>query len=102
HMGMPDGMAIDTEGKLWIAHYGGSAIYRWDPETGLTFIRLDVPSQYITSISFGISYMDILFITIYAQHLSEESLDRYPSSGFTFYAKTNVIGLQERVCTLFS
>ena len=102
HMGMPDGMAIDTEGKLWIAHYGGSAVYRWDPETGQPLMRIAVPAQQITSCAFGGPNMDILFITSAAQHLSEEALERYPSSGFTFYATTNTIGQQERVCTLFS
>jgi len=29
--GTPDGMAIDEEGMLWIAQWGGFGIYRWDP-----------------------------------------------------------------------
>ena len=27
-IGMPDGMAIDSEGMLWVAHYGGSCVSR--------------------------------------------------------------------------
>ena len=30
----PDGMAIDTEGKIWVALYGAAKIVRFDPETG--------------------------------------------------------------------
>ena len=33
-MGTPDGMAIDEEGMLWIAHWGGFGVYRWNPHNG--------------------------------------------------------------------
>ena len=33
-MGFPDGMTIDTEGKLWVACYLGGKVVRFDPETG--------------------------------------------------------------------
>ena len=29
--GLPDGMTIDEDGCLWIAHWGGSKITRWNP-----------------------------------------------------------------------
>ena len=35
-VGLPDGMAIDTEGKLWVACFFGGKINRFDPETGTT------------------------------------------------------------------
>lgn len=31
---IPDGMCIDTEGKLWVACFGGGRVIRIDPETG--------------------------------------------------------------------
>lgn len=31
---IPDGMCIDTEGKLWVACYDGGRVIRLDPETG--------------------------------------------------------------------
>lgn len=33
-LGLPDGMTIDTEGKLWVACYGEGKLARIDPETG--------------------------------------------------------------------
>src|SRR5690606_35766901 len=33
--GFPDGMTIDSEGMLWIAHWGGWQVTRWNPATGL-------------------------------------------------------------------
>jgi len=34
-VGYPDGMAIDTEGKLWVACFFGGRVVRFDPETGM-------------------------------------------------------------------
>ncbi len=31
--GYPDGMTIDTEGMLWIAHWDGWQVARWNPDT---------------------------------------------------------------------
>lgn len=33
-MGIPDGMTIDTEDKLWVACFFGGRVLRVDPETG--------------------------------------------------------------------
>lgn len=33
-LGLPDGMTIDTEDKLWVACYDGAKVVRFDPETG--------------------------------------------------------------------
>jgi sugar lactone lactonase YvrE len=32
--GFPDGMCIDAAGMLWIAHWGGWQVTRWNPATG--------------------------------------------------------------------
>jgi sugar lactone lactonase YvrE len=31
--GLPDGMCIDSEDKLWVALWGGSGVARFDPLT---------------------------------------------------------------------
>lgn len=38
---IPDGMCIDTEGKLWVACYDGGRVIRLDPETGKSFQKMD-------------------------------------------------------------
>ena len=30
----PDGMTIDTDDNIWIAHYYGGKITKWDPRKG--------------------------------------------------------------------
>ncbi|MEQ9030200.1 MAG: SMP-30/gluconolactonase/LRE family protein, partial [Aggregatilineales bacterium] len=62
-LGSPDGMCIDTEGKLWIAHFGGGCVRRWDPETGAILETVSVPTQKVTCAVFGGANMDTLYIT---------------------------------------
>lgn len=33
--GIPDGMCIDVEGKIWLACYNGGRVLRIDPQTGV-------------------------------------------------------------------
>lgn len=63
HLGLPDGMAIDVEGMLWIALYGGSGVGRWNPHTGemTDFITLPVPL--VTSCAFAGKDLNRLMIT---------------------------------------
>jgi len=35
-LGLPDGMTIDLDGKLWVACYSVGKVIRFDPETGIT------------------------------------------------------------------
>lgn len=61
--GNPDGMAIDSQGKLWVAHWGGSCISKWDPQTGKLVKSIEIPAKNVTSCAFGGFEMDRLFIT---------------------------------------
>ncbi|XP_071274346.1 regucalcin isoform X1 [Agelaius tricolor] len=38
---IPDGMCIDTQGKLWVACYDGGRVIRLDPETGKSLQKMD-------------------------------------------------------------
>jgi len=92
-LGMPDGMSIDEEGMLWIAHWNGFAVRRWDPATGrlLDVIKLPVPQ--VTSCSFGGNNLDELFITTAKTGLSKEQLEQYPLSGNLFVRMLTVKGI---------
>ena len=77
-IGMPDGMAIDSEGMLWVAHYGGSCVSRWNPNTAQLLEKIDLPVTQVTACAFGGPNLDILFITSAAQELDAAELERQP------------------------
>ena len=92
-MGAPDGMTIDEEGKLWVAHWGGSCVARWDPVTGELLQKINVPGPHTTSCAFGGKNLDTLYITTARDGLSEEQLREYPLSGGLFAIKPGVRGV---------
>jgi len=61
--GFPDGMTIDHEDKLWIAHWGGKQVARWDPQNGKKLLSIPIPASHITSCAFGGKNLDQLYIT---------------------------------------
>lgn len=99
-MGLPDGMAMDAEGMLWIALWGGHGVSRWDVVTGkmIGFIRLPVPQ--VSSCAFVGKDLDQLLITTARKGMSEEELSLYPESGHTFIVNPGVKGLPRFCCRL--
>ncbi|SFT72606.1 Sugar lactone lactonase YvrE [Algoriphagus locisalis] len=91
-LGAPDGMCIDREGMLWVAHFGGAGVYRWDPNSGELLDKIDIPAPHVTSCCFGGENLDQLFITTAQENLSPEDLKKYPQSGNVFLVKTNAKG----------
>lgn len=90
--GVPDGMCIDTNGNLWIAHWGGYGVYCWDPQTGELLCKITVPAPNVASCTFGGKHQDILYITTARSGLSPEQLKQYPLSGSVFSYKPGVTG----------
>jgi sugar lactone lactonase YvrE len=91
--GNPDGMAVDVEGMLWVAHVGAGMIGRWNPETGKLLETVEVPATNVTSCCFGGKNMDELYITSATIELDQATLDREPHSGGLFRARPGVKGL---------
>jgi len=100
HLGMPDGMAIDKEGMLWIASWGGFAVNRWNPATGELLEVIELPVPNVTCCAFGGQQMNQLFITTAKSGLSEAELTKYPLSGSVFVAGTAVAGIEKNKCGL--
>ncbi|XP_068082338.1 uncharacterized protein [Anabrus simplex] len=82
--GVPDGMAIDTEGKLWVACFNGSQVIRVDPSNGKLLKSVPMPAQYITSVTFGGPNLDELFVTSASVNMTEEDKKAKPAAGCTF------------------
>ncbi|WP_173916713.1 SMP-30/gluconolactonase/LRE family protein [Halobacillus sp. Marseille-Q1614] len=92
-VGFPDGMTIDTEGMLWIAHYSGGGVSRWNPETGEQLNFISVPAVNVTSCTFGGKNIDELYVTTARKDMNEEQLSQYPYAGGVFKIKTTVKGI---------
>ena len=87
--GFPDGMTIDAEGKLWIAHWGGWQVTRWDPETGAQLDSIKLPVSQVTSICFGGEHFDEMFVTSARRGLNEKQLKEEPLAGAIFQIKNS-------------
>jgi sugar lactone lactonase YvrE len=93
-LGYPDGMCIDREGMLWVAHYAGSGVYRWNPQTGKLLDKIELPAPHVTSCCFGGENLDLMLITTAQENLSAEVLEKYPNSGDVFLVKVEVAGVE--------
>lgn len=90
--GAPDGMTIDKEGMLWIAHWGGHAIRRWNPTTGEMIEKVGLPVPNVTSCCFGGENLDTLYIATARSGLNKAQLNEFPLSGGLFAFQTKVKG----------
>ena len=93
-MGSPDGMTVDSTGKLWIALWGGSGVACFDPQTGQLLGKIEVPALNVTSCEFGGPDLKTLIISTAREGLSEEQLKQYPLSGKVFFVYTPFRGLK--------
>jgi sugar lactone lactonase YvrE len=60
--GVPDGMAIDTEGNLWIAFCHGGCVVCFDQQ-GSELRRLEFPCREVTAPAFGGELLEDLYVT---------------------------------------
>jgi sugar lactone lactonase YvrE len=74
--GRPDGMTIDTEGMLWIAHVRAGLISRWDPQDGRKVTEFSPPTKGTTSVVFGGRKLDKLYATS-ASNLAQDDAAGY-------------------------
>lgn len=87
--GGPDGMAIDEEDGIWVALYGGSAVYRYDPSGTLTEV-VEVPgATQVTACTFGGEDRRTLFITTSRENLKDGD---QPDAGAVFRHEAGVAG----------
>ena len=60
--GIPDGMTVDSEGFLWVAHWYGGQVARYDPD-GAVERRINLPGKQVSSVAFGGPDLTDLYIT---------------------------------------
>jgi sugar lactone lactonase YvrE len=79
---------------IWIAHWGGSCVARWNPKTGELLCKVEIPARQVTSCAFGGKNLDTLYITTAREGLGEKDLQEYPLSGGLFVVKPGVKGVK--------
>jgi len=89
----PDGMTIDKEGCLWVAHWNGSKVTRWDP-SGKLLRTVPLPVSKVTSCCFGGPKLDQLYITSASWEID---VKKEPLAGGLFILKNpGVTGFEEK------
>lgn len=90
--GYPDGMAIDAEDMLWVAHFGGYRVTRWNPETGKLLDTIRVPTKNVTACAFGGPKLNQLYITSARVGLEKWELANEPQAGGLFVVEPGTTG----------
>ena len=94
-VGYPDGMTIDVEGKLWIAHWGGNKVCRWDPITKKIIEIIKIPVERVSSCTFGGEDLSELFITTARIGFTEDLSENNNRAGGCIYrVQTKTKGLE--------
>ena len=80
--GGPDGLAVDDQGGVWVALFGGAAVRRYRPDGELDGV-IELPVSQVTSCCFA---GERLIITTASRDVSE------PQAGHLFVAETGFSG----------
>lgn len=91
-VGYPDGMTIDNEDKLWVAHFGGDAVHRWNPNDGKHLQTVPIPASNVTCCTFGGPNFDTLYVTSARIGFDENKLKQQPLSGGLFSVQVGQTG----------
>jgi sugar lactone lactonase YvrE len=90
--GIPDGMAADDQGNLWVACFGGAAVRCFSPD-GEQLDEVSFPVTQVTSCAFGGAELADLYVTTAAYRLSAGQLKWEPHAGATFVCRPGAAGL---------
>lgn len=92
--GVPDGMSMDTDGCLWVAHWGGGLISQFDA-SGTRLRSIEVPVHNVSNVCFGGDALDRMFASSARKGLSAEQLAEKPLGGGLFELDPGARGLPE-------
>jgi sugar lactone lactonase YvrE len=92
--GRPDGAAVDADGGIWSARYGGGLVARILADGRIDRV-IALPASQVTSCAFGDAGLRTLFITTARQKLTPDELAAQPQAGGLFAVDAGVTGLPE-------
>ena len=96
--GVPDGMALDEEGCLWVALWGGGCVVRVDAH-GRRIDRISLPVRRVSSVAFGGDDLRDVYITTAG---GDDRQTNGPLAGALFRTRVNTSGLPRHLSALFS
>ncbi|XP_054880342.1 LOW QUALITY PROTEIN: regucalcin-like [Poeciliopsis prolifica] len=98
--GVPDGMTLDANGRLWVACYDGGRVLNIDPATGKRLQTVSLPATKTTSCCFGGPDYSDLYVTSASLGLDQSELQKQPAAGNTF--RVTGLGVKGRPSNAFS
>lgn len=93
-LGLPDGCVCDTDGGVWVAHWGGSCVTRWSSDGNLTH-KIDFPCSQVTKPAFGGADLSRLFVTTANREIDPAA---EPLAGSVFAIETDFTGIAAQPC----
>ena len=84
--GIPDGLAVDCEGNLWIAHVSAGRIVKMSPE-GVELSEIRFPATRVNSLTFGGEDLRDMYVC------AANNLDNPERNGTIFRLRSPVSGL---------
>ena len=88
---VPDGLAVDVDGCIWVAMCGGWEVHRFTPAGRLDRV-VRLPGSLVTTCAFGGADLSTLYVAVSAYGLDEGSL-RSEKAGYIFALDPGVQGL---------
>ena len=93
--GSPDGMTLDKNKNLWVAHFHGACISVFNNKAKLIH-KINFPAKNITNCTFGGKNNSELFITTATKGMSKADIQKFSYSGYLFSVKTNSKGILQK------
>lgn len=81
--GKPDGIALASNGTIWVAMWGGGCVAQISPD-GALLQTVQVAAPHVSSVAVRAHENERLYITTSRARLSDIMLDRYRNSGALF------------------
>ena len=93
--GVPDGMTLDKNNNLWVAHFHGACISVFNSRAKLVH-KINFPAKNITNCTFGGQNNSELFVTTATKGMSKDEMRKFSYSGYLFSVKTNTKGILQK------
>lgn len=91
---VPDGLAVDTDGCVWLALFGGGRVLRLTPNGNVDY-EIDLPGSQVTTCTFGGADLRTLFIAVSPYGLDPDDPDAQ-GAGLIYALEPGAQGLPTR------